>query len=75
MPRTSRALISTDREIYASKPPADGRNRAEYRIAGAPGLVLRVTPDGRRSFVAWLKRLKTGAWQKFTIGHYPGLHP
>ena len=60
MPRKSRALISTDREVYAAKSARPGRDRAEYRIAGAPGLVLRVTADGRRSFVAWLKRRKTG---------------
>ena len=71
MPRKSRALISTDREVYAAKSPPPGGDRSEYRIAGAPGLVLRVTCDGRRSFVAWLKRRKTGGWQKYTIGAYP----
>jgi integrase len=69
MPRKSQALISTDREVYAAKPPQIGR--AEYRIAGTPGLVLRVTPEGHRSWVAWLKRKKTSKWQKFTIGAYP----
>jgi integrase len=33
--------------------------------------VLRVTPEGHRSWVAWLKREKTRRWQKFTIGAYP----
>src|SRR5262249_49360991 len=45
--------------------------RSEYRIAGTPGLVLRVTPDGRRSWVIWLKPEKTGKWRKLTIGAYP----
>ena len=69
MPRKSQTLLSTDREVYAAKPPQIGR--AEYRIAGTPGLVLRVTPEGHRSWVAWLKRKKTSKWQKFTIGTYP----
>jgi integrase len=71
MPRKSEALLSTDREVSAVKPPQTGR--AEYRIAGTPGLVLRVTPDGRRSWVVWLKPEKTGKWRKLTIGAYPGI--
>jgi integrase len=71
VPRKSASLISTDREVYAAKPPSSGR--AEYRVSGSPGLVLRVTPDGRRSWVAWLKRRKTGKWQKYTIGPYPAV--
>ena len=38
MPKKSAALISTDREVNAAKPPKTGR--AEYRIASSPGLVL-----------------------------------
>jgi Arm DNA-binding domain/Phage integrase central domain len=71
MPKKSEAQISTDREVYGVKPPEQGR--AEYRISGASGLVLRVTPDGRRSWVVWLKPEKTGKWRKFTIGIYPAI--
>ena len=71
MPKRSAALLSTDREVFGVKPPQTGRS--EYRIAGAPGLVLRVTPDGRRSWVVWLKPEKTGKWRKYTIGSYPAI--
>jgi integrase len=71
MPKRSVALLSTDREVAGVKPPPTGR--AEYRIAGSPGLVLRVTPDGRRSWVAWLKPEKIGKWRKYTIGAYPAI--
>lgn len=71
MPKKSRTLISTDREVAGAKPPSAGRSRAEYRIAGTPNLVLRITPDGHKSFVYWLKRRKLDRWQKYTIGAYP----
>jgi len=69
MPKKSAALISTDREVHGAKAPQTGR--AEYRVAGSAGLVLRVTPDGRRSWVVWLKPHKAGKWRKFTLGTYP----
>src|SRR5687768_7394626 len=71
MPRKSAALLTTDRQVATAKPPALGKDRAEYRIAGTPNLVLRVSPTGRRTWVYWLKRPKTNRWQKFTIGEYP----
>src|SRR4029453_10038375 len=69
MPKKSKALISTEREVYAAKVPDTGR--AEYRVVGSPGLVLRVTPDGRRSWMVWLKPTKTNKWRKYTLGAYP----
>lgn len=71
MPRKSGKLIATDREVAGAKPPSAGRSRAEYRITGTPNLVLRVTPEGHKSFVCWLKRRKLDRWQKYTIGTYP----
>ncbi len=71
MPRKSGALLSTDRQVAGAKPPAPGTSRAEYRVAGTPNLVLRVSPTGRRTWMYWLKRPKTSRWQKFTIGDYP----
>jgi integrase len=73
MPKPSDAQISTDREVAAAKPPPAGQSRAEYRVEGAPGLVLRVTRTGTKSWVYWLKRPKTNRWQKFTIGSYPAV--
>lgn len=75
MSKQSSRQISTDREV-ASAPSraADAAySVAEYRIAGAPGLVLRVKPSGHRSWVYWLKRPATGKWQKFQIGDYPAV--
>ncbi|KAB2917783.1 MAG: DUF4102 domain-containing protein [Hyphomicrobiaceae bacterium] len=78
MPKRSELLLSTDREIAGAAPPPTGGDkekdrsaRAEYRIAGTPNLVLRVSPKGRRTWVYWLKRPKTGTWQRYTIGEYP----
>ena len=71
MSKRSQALISTDREVAAAKLPPQGRKAAEYRISGTPNLVLRVMPTGRRSWVYWVKRPKTGRWAKFHIGSYP----
>ncbi|MEZ0300948.1 MAG: Arm DNA-binding domain-containing protein, partial [Hyphomicrobiaceae bacterium] len=73
MPRRSRALISTDRQVAGAKPPASGKICSEYRIAGSPNLVLRVTASGYRSWTYWLKRPRTGRWQKFNVGPYPAV--
>jgi integrase len=73
MPKRSKALISTDREVAAAKCPAEGRVVAEYRIAGTPNLVLRVTASGYRSSTYWLKRPKISRWQKYPLGPYPAL--
>src|SRR5438128_11821573 len=73
MPRTSKALVSTDRQVAAAKPPPGGRVCAEYRIAGTPNLVLRVTGSGYRFWTYWLKRPRTARWQKYNIGPYPAV--
>ena len=73
MPRRSRALLSTDRQVAGAKGPAEGRAAAEYRIAGTPNLVLRVTATGYRFWTYRLKRTKTGRWQKYRIGPYPAI--
>jgi integrase len=73
MPKKSRALISTDREVASAKPPPAGKSRAQYRIEGAPGLVLRVTRQGARSWAYWLKRPKTNRWHMYTLGSYPAV--
>src|SRR5262245_33971450 len=73
MAKRSQALISTDREVAAAKPPPQGRVVAEYRIAGVPNLVLRVKGTGSRSWTSWLKRPKTGRWAKYNVGPYPAV--
>lgn len=73
MPKKSRALISTDREVAGAKKPTPKGARTEYRIAGSPNLVLRVSSEGSRSWVYWIKRPKTSRWQKYTIGSYPAV--
>jgi hypothetical protein len=73
MPKKSTALISTDREVAGAKPPPASKSRAQYRIEGTPGLVLRVTRKGSRSWGYWLKRPKTNRWQLYTLGTYPAV--
>ena len=51
--------------------PSHGKSACRVSHRRHPGLVLRVTPEGHRSWIAWLKRKKTSKWQKFTIGAYP----
>jgi integrase len=51
--------------------PVDGRT-TEYRDAKTPGLALRVTPRGSRS---WTLRYRTheGVQRRYTIGPYPAV--
>ena len=73
MPKRSAAVLSTDRQIAGAPPPAAGKSRAEYRIEGTPNLILRVTPEGTRSWVYRLKRPKTNSWWRLTVGQYPAI--
>lgn len=73
MAKRSGNLISTDRAVASAKPPTERGRRAEYRIAGTPNLVLRVTKAGQRSWVYWVKRPQTRRWQKMTLGVYPAV--
>jgi integrase len=71
LPRTSKFLLRTDRQVLSAPPPAGGKDRAQYRIKGAPGLVLRVTPSGAKSWGLWLRDPRTRRWRMVTIGTYP----
>ena len=73
MPRTSNYLLSTDRQILGLRPPVDGRERAQFRIKGAPGLVLRVTASGAKSWGLWLRDERQHRWRMLTLGRYPGM--
>jgi integrase len=61
----------TDLFVERVKPPADGR--AEYFDAAFPGLALRVTMNGSKSWCAFY-RFK-GRLRRFTIGAYPAIKP
>jgi hypothetical protein len=61
----------TDRFVERAKPPA--RGRVEYFDAAFPGLALRITENGGRSWCAFY-RFK-GRLRRFTIGHYPAIKP
>lgn len=74
MPKKSEALLSTDREVASAMRPPAGRLVAEYRVAGTPNLVLRVTASRHRAWCYWLKRPKTGRWSKYNIGPTPLLN-
>lgn len=60
----------TDRFLESLKPPKTGR--IEVADKQAPGLTIRVTPDGRKS---WAVRYspKGAGQRRATIGAYPGM--
>jgi integrase len=61
----------TDLFVERVKPPAHGR--VEYFDASFPGLALRVTDNGGKSWCAFY-RFK-GRLRRFTIGRYPAIKP
>lgn len=54
----------------ANLQPAEPGRRAEYKDTQVPGLVLRVTPTGAKSF-SWFRRTKNGGPERVTIGRFP----
>ncbi|HEY7270723.1 MAG TPA: tyrosine-type recombinase/integrase [Dehalococcoidia bacterium] len=82
MARKAKKLLSNDREVKAARPPAPkawtGENRktynvAEYRVAGAPNLLLRVAPDSRKRWSYRFKRPRTDKWSYYAVGEYPAV--
>ena len=61
----------TDLFVERAKPPA--RGRVEYFDAAFPGLALRITENGGKSWCAFY-RFK-GRLRRFTIGRYPAIKP
>jgi len=57
--------------VERAKPPASGR--FEYFDAAFPGLALRITENGGKSWCAFY-RFK-GRLRRFTIGRYPAIKP
>jgi integrase len=69
MPKTSANVLATDREIQTV--PTVGRT--DYRIRGAPGLQLRVTGSGTKTWAFAYKSPATGKWAKVALGRYPSV--
>src|SRR3954467_1203970 len=61
----------TDLFVEHVKPPASGR--VEYFDASFPGLALRVTDKGAKSWCVFYRF--HGRLRRFTIGTYPALKP
>jgi integrase len=61
----------TDLFVERAKPPA--RGRIEYFGAAFPGLALRITPKGRKSWCTFYRF--NGRLRRFTIGAYPAIKP
>jgi integrase len=61
----------TDLFVERAKPPA--RGRIEYFDAAFPGLALRITDNGGKSWCAFYRF--NGRLRRFTIGHYPAIKP
>jgi integrase len=61
----------TDLFVERAKPPA--RGRIEYFDAAFPGLALRITENGGKSWCAFYRF--SGRLRRFTIGRYPPIKP
>lgn len=66
----NRAL--SDLRVKNAKPAPPGK-RVHLWDTGAPGLALRITDKGSKSWVV-VRRIKgTGKWLRLTLGEYPGM--
>jgi integrase len=65
----SQNIIGTDREIRNAR-PAPGKSRTDYRVKGAPGLLLRVAANGTKTWSYVYKSPRTGKWAKVALGKY-----
>jgi integrase len=60
-------------DLFVERAPVPLRGRTEYFDAGFPGLSLRVTDNGRKSWSLFYRF--HGRLRRFTIGHYPAIKP
>jgi hypothetical protein len=67
MPKKSLTELFVER----AKPPA--RGRVEYFDAAFPGLALRITAKGRKSWCTFYRF--NGRLRRFTLGPYPSIKP
>lgn len=68
MPKKSQLELSTDREVRAARPFGD---RREYRIRGRRNLVLRITPDGTKTWSFLYRSPTANRRVRMAIGQYP----
>jgi integrase len=60
-------------DLFVERAPAPERGRVEYFDAGFPGLALRVTDNGRKSWCVFYRF--HGRLRRFTLGRYPAIKP
>jgi integrase len=60
-------------DLFVERAPAPVGGRAEYFDASFPGLALRVTEKGRKSWSLFYRF--NGRLRRFTIGRYPAIKP
>ena len=60
-------------DLFVERAPVPVRGRTEYFDAGFPGLSLRVTDNGRKSWSLFYRF--HGRLRQFTIGRYPAIKP
>jgi integrase len=60
-------------DLFVERAPAPMAGRAEYFDASFPGLALRVTETGRKSWSLFYRF--NGRLRRFTIGRYPMIKP
>jgi integrase len=60
-------------DLFVERAPVPVRGRTEYFDAGFPGLSLRVTGNGRKSWSLFYRF--HGRLRRFTIGRYPAIKP
>lgn len=63
-------ILATDRELKGASATT---SKTDFRIKGAPGLQLRVTPLGSKSWALAYKSPATGKWSKTLLGRYPAI--
>ncbi|HJV26324.1 MAG TPA: tyrosine-type recombinase/integrase [Aromatoleum sp.] len=64
--------ISFSKERLAALPPAERGKRVTYHDAKIPGLQLRVTGKGVKTFCVY-RRLKAGQPERITLGRFPAM--
>jgi Arm DNA-binding domain len=60
-------------DLFVERAPVPACGRTEYFDAGFPGLALRVTDNGRKSWSVFYRF--HGRLRRFTIGRYPAIKP
>jgi hypothetical protein len=60
-------------DLFVERAPAPARGRTEYFDAGFPGLALRITDSGRKTWSLFYRF--HGRLRRFTIGRYPAIKP